>query len=215
MSGRSLASPRWWRADSAACSLIYANVLLRKDPSWFVHDALADGVLEGWPVTYSDLERHYDQVEQMLKPVPYPLAEQTPKTRAFRAAAEREDPDWSLPPLAITFANEGGEAGTGEQIPGSEDNLHEMPRFTCRLVGECDIGCNLGSKNTLASPTSWRPSAWGPSCAPAAKSDHSSPRPGAGTAWATQPLLPAARPEANLRLLRLLAPGLRRLSMVG
>ncbi len=130
-------------------SLIYANVLLRKDPSWFVHDALADGVLERWPVTYSDLEAHYDRVERMLQPVRYPLAEQTPKTRAFREAAEREGLDWSLPPLAVTFANEGGEAGTGERIPGSEDNLHGAPRFTCRLVGECDLGCNFGSKNTL------------------------------------------------------------------
>ncbi len=25
----------------------------------------------------------------------------------------------------------------------------EMPRSTCRLCGECDIGCNYGSKNTL------------------------------------------------------------------
>lgn len=27
--------------------------------------------------------------------------------------------------------------------------LHGAPRFTCRLVGECDLGCNFGSKNTL------------------------------------------------------------------
>jgi cholesterol oxidase len=130
-------------------SLIYANVLLRKDASWFARDSVADGVLERWPVTYSELEPHYERVEQMLEPVPYPLPEQTPKTRAFRAAAERAGLDSSLPPLAVTFANEGGEAGTGEQIPGSEDNLHGKPRFTCRLVGECDLGCNFGSKNTL------------------------------------------------------------------
>jgi cholesterol oxidase len=24
-----------------------------------------------------------------------------------------------------------------------------MPRFTCRLVGECDVGCNYGAKNSL------------------------------------------------------------------
>ena len=28
-------------------------------------------------------------------------------------------------------------------------NLHGMPRQTCRLVGECDLGCNFGAKNTL------------------------------------------------------------------
>jgi cholesterol oxidase len=29
------------------------------------------------------------------------------------------------------------------------ENLHHMPRTTCRLCGECDLGCNFGSKNTL------------------------------------------------------------------
>src|SRR5580692_2750698 len=29
------------------------------------------------------------------------------------------------------------------------NNLHERTRYTCRLCGECDIGCNYGSKNTL------------------------------------------------------------------
>ncbi len=28
-------------------------------------------------------------------------------------------------------------------------NLHGLPRSTCRLSGECDVGCNYGSKNTL------------------------------------------------------------------
>src|SRR5262249_36656447 len=27
--------------------------------------------------------------------------------------------------------------------------LHGLPRDTCRLCGECDVGCNYGSKNTL------------------------------------------------------------------
>src|SRR5207248_7108896 len=26
---------------------------------------------------------------------------------------------------------------------------HGRTRYTCRLVGECDVGCNYGSKNTL------------------------------------------------------------------
>ncbi|WP_262403021.1 GMC family oxidoreductase N-terminal domain-containing protein [Actinomadura sp. CNU-125] len=28
-------------------------------------------------------------------------------------------------------------------------NLHGVPRRTCKLCGECDIGCNEGSKNSL------------------------------------------------------------------
>ena len=43
-------------------SLIYANVLLRKDlDSFFV--VLADGRKEPWPLSYPDLEPHYDAAE--------------------------------------------------------------------------------------------------------------------------------------------------------
>ncbi|HET9478641.1 MAG TPA: GMC oxidoreductase, partial [Pyrinomonadaceae bacterium] len=43
----------------------------------------------------------------------------------------------------------------GANIQEDYPNYHsvtmrrEMPRSTCRLCGECDIGCNYGSKNTL------------------------------------------------------------------
>ena len=33
--------------------------------------------------------------------------------------------------------------------PPAYGNLHGRPRSTCRLCGECDIGCNDGAKNTL------------------------------------------------------------------
>ena len=32
---------------------------------------------------------------------------------------------------------------------GDHLNVHGRPRTTCRLCGECDIGCNYGSKNSL------------------------------------------------------------------
>jgi cholesterol oxidase len=37
----------------------------------------------------------------------------------------------------------------GEPIREAHGNLHGRTRYTCRLCGECDIGCNYGSKNTL------------------------------------------------------------------
>jgi cholesterol oxidase len=43
-------------------SLIYANVLLRKDERWFVHEDLDRGGFELWPITRDDLEPHYDRV---------------------------------------------------------------------------------------------------------------------------------------------------------
>jgi cholesterol oxidase len=128
-------------------SLIYANVLIRKDANWFVNE---EG--EDWPVTRADLDPHYERVEPMLAPQRYPFEvapySETPKTRAMAFASEELGLDWSLPQLAVTFGNPGETPVPGEPIRDG-DNLHGRTRFTCRLCGECDIGCNYGSKNTL------------------------------------------------------------------
>jgi cholesterol oxidase len=131
-------------------SLIYANVLLRKPPKWFV-DELPDGGYRPWPVSYADLARHYRAAEEMLGAEEYPFDRepysQTPKTIAMKEAAECLGLHWKLPNLAVTFAAPGELPGkpTCEEPP----NLHGSTRDTCRLCGECDIGCNYGSKNTL------------------------------------------------------------------
>jgi cholesterol oxidase len=54
-------------------SLIYANVLMRKDEHWFVKEDITSGGYEYWPVTRAELDPHYDRVEAMLRPQPYPL----------------------------------------------------------------------------------------------------------------------------------------------
>ncbi len=134
-------------------SLIYANVLLRKDERWFAREDLAGGGYEHWPVTRAELDPHYDRVERMLRPQRYPFDvapyRETPKTRAFWAAAEGMGLRPFLPNLAVTFANEGEAPVLGEPIREEEPNLHGRTRTTCRLCGECDFGCNYGSKNTL------------------------------------------------------------------
>ena len=130
-------------------SLIYANVLLRKDEKWFVQEDLAGGGHEHWPVSRADLDPHYERAERMLGAQTYPFKETTPKTLAFEEAARQLGREFILPPLAVTFANEGEEPAVGVPIREEHTNLHGAPRYTCRLVGECDIGCNFGSKNTL------------------------------------------------------------------
>ena len=57
--------------------------------------------------------------------------------------------EWYLPKLAVTFAPDGGEPVPGEPILGEHENLHGRTRQTCRLCGECNFGCNFGSKYTL------------------------------------------------------------------
>ena len=134
-------------------SLIYANVLMRKDEKWFVKEDLQNGGFEHWPITRADLDPHYDAVEGMLRPQKYPFDREpysgTSKTRAFREAARKAGMEPFLPDLAVTFANEGEAPVPGEPIREEHGNLHGRTRQTCRLVGECDIGCNYGSKNTL------------------------------------------------------------------
>ncbi|WP_341999481.1 GMC family oxidoreductase [Microbacterium sp. LWH7-1.2] len=132
-------------------SLIYANVLLRKDERWFVHDSpLPGGGYEHWPIGRNDLDRHYDAVEAMMTPVPNPYPD-LPKARALHEAAQAMGLQAFSPPLAVAFASRPGAQPIPKQIVDepSYGNLHGATRLTCRLCGECDIGCNEGSKNTL------------------------------------------------------------------
>lgn len=132
-------------------SLIYANVLLRKDERWFVHDSpLPGGGYENWPIGREDLDRHYDAVEAMMTPTPSPYPD-LPKSKALRDAAVSLGLPSFEPPLAVSFASRPGGVAQPKQL--IEDppygNIHGATRLTCRLCGECDIGCNEGSKNTL------------------------------------------------------------------
>ena len=137
-------------------SLVYSNVLIRKDRSTFVRDEL-----ETWPVTYEDLEPYYERHEATLNANPYPFEpdparrdpsreafDRTYKTNALHLAAERLGLEWQLPKLAVSFSAD-GEPALGAPILHEPDNIHGRVRLTCRLCGECNIGCNYGSKNTL------------------------------------------------------------------
>jgi cholesterol oxidase len=134
-------------------SLIYANVLIRKDEHWFVKEDIRQPGYEYWPITRADLDPHYDSVEKMLDAQTYPFDvppySSTAKTQAMKDAAAALGLEWLLPKLAVTFANKDRPPATGECIEGGADNLHHATRTTCRLCGECDIGCNYGAKNTL------------------------------------------------------------------
>jgi cholesterol oxidase len=134
-------------------SLIYANVFLRKDEKWFVQEDLNAGGYEYWPVNRADLDPHYDRVEKMIGLQTFPVEHEpyasTPKTVAFKEAATALGLEHFHPKLAVTFANEGRPPVPGEAIVEQIPNLHGRTRTTCQMSGECDVGCNFGSKNTL------------------------------------------------------------------
>jgi cholesterol oxidase len=134
-------------------SLIYANVFIRKDERWFVQEDLNDGGYEYWPVNRETLDPHYDRVEQMIGLQRFPVEHEpyasTPKTVAFKEAADKLGYTHFHPQLAVTFANKDRPPVPGENIEEELPNLHGRTRTTCQLCGECDVGCNYGAKNTL------------------------------------------------------------------
>src|SRR6185369_3543607 len=97
--------------------------------------------------------------------------DQTPKTLAMQEAnrniqlGDNSTHTWLPLNLAVSFRtrnvgnpDEDDPANPpimGAQLHEEQPNYHsvtlnrDQPRSTCRLCGECDIGCNYGSKNTL------------------------------------------------------------------
>jgi cholesterol oxidase len=120
-------------------SLIYANVQMRPPP-----DAFDDG----WPRGYSRavLDPYYDLVAHMLdvRPVePDPATGELPaKTRLMEEAALRlgRRAQSFRPNIAVRFE------GAGE--PPTSNRFGAL-QSGCLHCGECDIGCNVGAKNTL------------------------------------------------------------------
>lgn len=131
-------------------SLVYANVLLRKDPEWFVTDSpIPGGGYETWPITREDLDPHYDRVERMLGATRYPYRN-TPRTQAFEQAAHEAGFSTLRPPIAVTFGRPGEAPAPLKPLPTAPyGNIHGATRLSCSLCGECDIGCNYGAKNSL------------------------------------------------------------------
>lgn len=153
-------------------SLIYANVIIRKDEKWFINEDLNAGGYEDWPISRADLDKHYDRVDKMMNVQKYPLShkpyDKTAKTLAMIKAAESlkknypsEDISWLPLNLAVSFRQKqvlepdnpddnDNPPLVGEPISEQYgQNYHRKTRYTCVLCGECDIGCNTGSKNTL------------------------------------------------------------------
>lgn len=141
-------------------SLIYANVMLRKPPGTFTAGT-PDGFVS-WPVTSNELIEEYAEAERFMAPKPLPDEYLGPaggdyrvrKTEQFFDAAARAGLTPKRAPIAVTFRARDGQPADDEParpgVPfGGGQNLHGQTRHTCTLVGECDLGCNQGAKNTL------------------------------------------------------------------
>ncbi len=190
-------------------SLIYANVMLPKDETWFEQRVPgSNDVHEKWLLTYENLRPHYEKVLEFLRVQELPHEPGIPKTftlakttrflqNSFKAVIPKPPKPATSPdghsvggprpmteaaeelyehsitavadsgdfegevdyaPLAVRFRTADGRAATGAPLPkesnphnGVEyENIHgDVPRTTCTLIGECDVGCNQGAKNSL------------------------------------------------------------------
>lgn len=118
-------------------SLVYANVMMRMPDTWFDDQV--------WPLGAAELEVPYKSAERMLGVREFPWVDQVPKSRGFRSAAAAAGLEAKPAPLAVAF----GESRDRLGDPIDRNGYLRVNRTTCVLCGQCDVGCNTGSKNSV------------------------------------------------------------------
>jgi cholesterol oxidase len=120
-------------------SLIYANVCIQADASYFE---------TGWPsqITAAEMQPYYDLVDDVLAPQVIPSSQYNPRmSRLQEAAIQLGVPDKYTPlPLAVSFDQNAADR-RGEPWNDPES----YAEGTCVHCGECVIGCVNGAKKTL------------------------------------------------------------------
>jgi cholesterol oxidase len=139
-----------WVAQGAGVgggSLIYANVSIDARPE--VLDA-------GWPsaINAGTLAPYYARVSEMLKPMTIPGAQETPRTKLVREAAERTGASdrFRKVELAVSFDSETvfpDRRPTEEVATKRFVNAFGKEQGCCIHCANCDIGCKVAAKNTL------------------------------------------------------------------
>lgn len=130
-------------------SLIYANVFLEPPEDLFQ---------QGWPaaVNKTTLQPYYNIARQVLGARPIPPWRDNPRrkiirTELFQAFAQHEQRTSKLADICVFFGNDYS-YNNGQQptdIGLQEANRYGAPQTSCTYCGECDVGCNTHSKNTL------------------------------------------------------------------
>lgn len=126
-------------------SLIYASMQIRMPAQNFYE----------WPagITRETLDPYYDKVADMLEVSPYPedhsYYSETPKAKIMKEVSEKMpkikdqigDCKFIFPDIAVRFEGK----FPGEQSPNKQGVLQS----SCNKCGECFLGCNIHSKNSL------------------------------------------------------------------
>jgi len=123
-------------------SLIYANVFMLPPREALAH----------WPASCSHeaLQPYYRVAKTVLGARPVPAMNHPDRhiqrTRLFQDAAEKMGRKSELTDIMVFFGND-FEKPT--PIGVQERNAHGAVQTSCTYCGECDVGCNTHSKNTL------------------------------------------------------------------
>ncbi len=130
-------------------SLIYANVFLEPPEELFQ---------QGWPAKFNKkaLLPYYKIARQVLGARPVPSWEQEPRrkiirTELFQDFAKHEKRTSTLADICVFFGNKYSYQGADKplEIGYQEQNRYGAQQTSCTYCGECDVGCNTHSKNTL------------------------------------------------------------------
>jgi len=128
-------------------SLIYANVLIEADPSSFD---------TGWPdeINSAGLNRYYQMVDLMLEPRTVPEGQRSERVKLLKEAADKNG--WSdrfqLVPVAVRFDDELAYKSSQRPERSSSrrhQNDHGAWQGSCAHLANCDVGCDVGARNTL------------------------------------------------------------------
>lgn len=124
-------------------SLIYANVYL-EPPDWVFN--------ERWPNTCKKdkLQPYYKVAKDVLGARPIPTnndpIRKIKRTERFQQVAKEMGHDSKLLDINVFFGND---FNNPTQIGVQEKNRYGALQTSCTYCGECDVGCNTHSKNTL------------------------------------------------------------------
>ena len=134
-------------AGVGGSSLCYSGVTIEPPAGMF--DAR-------WPpeITSDELRPYYDRVERMLNVRPIPAGQQTARGSLLEQAAARLGyaDRVARVPLAISFDDDWSyRLAEPLDVRHSKErvNEHGQRQGTCVHLGNCDIGCDVGAKNSL------------------------------------------------------------------
>jgi cholesterol oxidase len=129
-------------------SLVYLDVQLDAFPTTFRNPR--------WPKSVDwtrEMPTYYQKIFDMLHPSPIP--EPPLKTLALKAGADGigAGDRFKLVPLAVYWGQHGSEKGVLDVDPYHRGG---PPQVACQNCGECFIGCNTHSKNTMDLTYLWQ-----------------------------------------------------------